>query len=302
MPIDTPNVIETFDNPNSANTAVTPSAADSFQQTLIARGVAPADAKARADKYRPTQPDPLAPPVTPARRPTEAQVNDLSPEKLPNLTAGQLDGAKAHLIGHREKLVVRAADMTVTPADRARATASLERVDATLKGMGHDPANPPVDERTTGERDFDNAGLSAAVDPAAYDLPGIFNRPDLTAAELPELNATIRSSMAELNVPTALGKVVAEAILDGAEKWGALPNDKAREDHYAANRRTVAAVLHLPYEKVIADLKPVIAKLSEANRAWLANSGALESPNTLISLYRAQRIVAGRAKLGGGNA
>ncbi len=290
-----------YDNP-SVHSPITPATADTFEQTLIARGVAPADAKARADAYRPQQVDPQAPPVTPPRRPDDWQASDLSPDKLPRLTQGQIEGAKTHLVGYREKLVAKAADTTLTPADRARATASLERVDATLKGMGHDPVNPPVDTRTNAERQFDNADLSAAVDPAAYELHGIFNRAELATANLPALDATIRSSMAELNVPTALGKMVADAILDGAEKWRGLPNDKAREDHFAANRRTVAAVLKVQYEQVIADLKPVIAKLSEANRAWLAKSGALESPNTLIALYRAQRIVAGRAKLGGGNA
>ncbi len=298
---DTPIVVETYDNP-SVNSPITSATADSFEQTLIARGVASADAKARADKYRPTQPDPQAPPATPPRRPTDWEVSDLSPSKLPNLTAGQIEGAKAHLIGHRGTLVVRAADTTLSRAERAQATDSLERVDATLRGMKYDPANPPQDTRTAGERNFDNSGLNAPTDPSGYDLNGVFG-PDsgFTAADLPLASAMIREAMHEMSIPTALGKDVAGNIIKSMSDWSKLTSDEARETHHANMRATVQRVLKVSYEQVIDAIKPIVGKLGKDQSETLAASGAFESANTLISLYRAQRIGGHRAKLGRGN-
>jgi hypothetical protein len=55
----------------------------------------------------------------------------------------------------------------------------------------------------------------------------------------------------------------------------------------------------MPYDKVTAELRPVIAKLSEGNNNWLARSGALENPAVLVHLYRSVQLAGARAKLGG---
>jgi hypothetical protein len=155
--------------------------------------------------------------------------------------------------------------------------------------------------RTKAERQFDDAGLHASADVNQYDLQGVYSRPDLEGADVHALDTTMRSSLVELGVPPALGKVVAEAVLDGQRHWSRLRTDADRVEHNVNHRRIVSRALGMDYDKAIEAVKPIVAKLSPANRDWLARSGAFESAAVIVHLHRAVQLASARGKLGGGD-
>jgi hypothetical protein len=266
-----------------------PASVDTFERQLVQNGWSPEDAKARADQFRPVVHASNLPSKSAA--PFSADGTGVSPDQVEKAVAGQ--------IKYRGELAAKAGDTSLSASERAQAETGLKQVDEVLKRYGYDPVNPPVDTRTEAERQFDHAGLHASADVNQYDLQGVYSRPDLEGTDVAAIDATMRSSLVELGVPKALGKVVAEAILDGAKTWQSLRTDADRVEHNVNHQRVVSRALGMPYDKAIEAVKPLIAKLSESNKQWLAQSGALENPAVIVHLHRGIQLASARGKLGG---
>jgi hypothetical protein len=260
--------------------------ADAFERALTNNGWTPEDAKARADQFRAN----ASPTDLPSKSaaPFRADGTGVSPDQVEKAVEGQL--------AYRGQLAVKLNDQSLSASERALAETSLKQVDEFLRKAGRDPVNPPVDTRTGAERSFDDAGLNVTTDVNAYDLRGVFSRPDLASADIASLDRTMRSAMVELGIPPSFGRFVAESVLDGQRDWSRLRTDQDRIEHHLNHQRIVSRALGVSYDKVTATLAPIIAKMSEGNKQWLAQSGAFESAAVLVHLYRASQLPAERAK------
>lgn len=254
---------------------VTPAAAAAFAAQAREHGFDATAALASfgydADGQPIQQQQPAAPPAEPA--PAPQYPSELSPSKTPNFTPSELETAADTLSRH----------WTGDPATLRQA---LERAGLTEADDGDDP-------RTDIERDFDAGSLAAATSPDDYSLPDLWvNRVDSPLEDRAEATAAIRSALAELAVPKVLGSAVAGYLLDGVAAWDAVKDDPVSAARYHADQQAIACrILDTNWTDIVATVKPLVARLSDANKELLAPSGAFEHHGLLVWLYRSSELL-----------
>src|SRR5262249_42985907 len=132
------------------------------------------------------------------------------------------------------------------------------------------------------------------------DLNGIWLGRDVDLATLAQTERAMRSSMAELRVPAALGRTFAEDLIAGAATWAELSGDTvAVQQHHAEQNALFARATRVSWAEASAAMKPWLASMSEATRSYLANSGALESAAVRVRLYQSYTLAQARAGMKG---
>ncbi len=262
---------------------ISPETAERFRQQMAARGLDPSATLTKHGVGQQTPPDPSNTPKEPQRMAT-----DIDATGLPRLTGEQTEQAAATL--------------------RRFWTGDPAELEAALKNAGASPVDQPApDNRTEEEREFDASNL-AAVQPSEYQLDGLWvgrnatDRQGYLAADVPTLERTIRGTMAELQVPQALGRQFADDMLASRDKWSALSeagDPVSAERHYMEQSTLFTKVAKVGWQEAAAQMKPWLAKMSAATREFLARSGALESAPARIRLWQSFQLSQVRAKMVG---
>jgi hypothetical protein len=217
-------------------------------------------------------------------KPAQRLAVDIDPVKLPRLSAEQTAKAAETL--------------------RKFWTGDPAVLEAALNNAGAAPvALAAPDTRTEEEREFDNSSLAAPVDPASYDLNGLWLGREADLSQLPERDRTIRSTMSELSVPAALGRATAEAFADSASEWSRLAGrgEVAIKQFHLEQSALFARVTKMGWQEAASQMKPWLAKMSEGTREFLRASGSLESAPARVRLWQAFQLVRERAKIGAGD-
>jgi len=266
-------------------TEVTDAAREQFVAQMRARGLDPSQTLA---KHAPQQPGGSKPSAASPATPPQRLSPDIDAQGVPRLNAAQVEQAAATLRRYWS------GDPAVLEAELARAGA---------KPL----AEPIADTRTDEQREFDSSTLAPPVDPASYDLNGLWldraardGRYDV--AELPALEGAIRSTMAELSIPKVLGRTFAEDMADSASVFGKLSekgDDVAVQRYHLEQSALFARVTKVGWAEAAAQMKPWLARMSKDAREFLADSGALESAPARVRLWQSFQLQQARSRMGG---
>jgi len=261
-----------FDHGNSV---VSTEAAEKFAEQMRARGLDPSAALA---KHGVAASQPATPGDQALPKPTQ-YTPDIDPATgLPRLTAAQVEQAADTLRKH----------WTGDPA----------ALEAALARAGAKPLAPTApDDRSEEEREFDASALAPSVDGSAYELNGVWLGKNVDIATLAQTERAMRSSMAELSVPKALGRQMAEDLIAGAAKWSEVSErgPLAVQQHHANENALFARATRVSWAQAAAEMKGWLAGMSEGTRSYLASSGALESANVRVRLWQSYQLAQARA-------
>jgi hypothetical protein len=260
--------------------AISPETAERFAAQMRERGLDPSAALAKHGHGASPEPMPTTDQVV---KPAQRLALDIDPATgFPRLTPAQVEQAAQTLREHW--------------------TGSPETLEAALAAAGAKPLTPAVpDDRSPEAVEFDNSALAAPADGAGYSLDGIWLGREADLATLAKTEQAMRSTMAELKVPSVLGRQFAEDLLSGAATWAELSGDTvAVQQHHASENALFARATKVSWAEASAAMKPWLAAMSEGTRSYLASSGALEAASVRVRLWQAFTLQRARAGMKGG--
>ena len=141
-----------------------------------------------------------------------------------------------------------------------------------------------ADNRTDREKSFD-ASLGGAR-PEEYALDGVYQGRSIEPAELGNVDRDMRTMLSAMETPAAIGRSLAEAVLDANKSWAPLTSDGARKP-YEAEQRSIAlrATGAASWEDLISAAKVAVQKIPRDLARDLARAGSFESGRVLALLY-----------------
>jgi hypothetical protein len=152
------------------------------------------------------------------------------------------------------------------------------------EGLGEvDDAN---DTRSEPERAFDAAFGGAA--PGDYDLNGLYvgRAAGMDTAELAAFDADLRGALSAMEVPLAMGRSMAETLIDGANSFGRIPEGAARTLWHVEQKVLLERIGNASADHLTRLAAHALAKLPKATVAGWHKDGGLHSAATILQLAR----------------
>jgi hypothetical protein len=202
---------------------------------------------------------------------------DLSVHKTPTLSAGQNAALAESLIRFW--------------------TGPQEQLNAALKANGISRTPPAADDkRTPAEKTFDASNL-AGVEASAYDLNGVYV--GRKVEDMASVDKNMRTAFSAMQLPNALGRSLAEAILDANEHgYGTLTTDAQRANYTQHEKVLAVRASGAPsWDALIATVKLAVALIPQSIAQDFARAGIFEDHRTLAILYGQGQRLAQRAKM-----